>query len=186
MGKDVNYLETFIFPDIPTQLYPVYSVSDKGNVFNLKNIIYPNSRSVKKFTRNKQLKNRSTQAKIFDAFINIGYFSPLITYREFPIIIQNSIRLPKLYGGFFLLDYYFPQLRLAVELDSDLHNDEKDKLRDTYLEKIGVQVFRIRNLEKESVQKTRFKELTKLMRGLEIKDYPQFSFGDNIRNQKGL
>ena len=90
MGNGINYLETFIFPDIPTQLYPVYSVSDKGNVFNLKNIIYPNSRSVKKFTRNKQLKNRSTQAKIFDAFINIGYFSPLITYREFPIIIQKA------------------------------------------------------------------------------------------------
>lgn len=186
MGKTVDYMETFVFPDIPTQVYPVYSVSEKGNVFNFKNIIYPNAKSIKKFTRNKQLKSRSQQARIFDSFINIGYFNPLITYREFPIVIQNHLRLSNLGGGYFLLDYYFPQLRLAVELDSDLHSEEKDKLRDTYLEKIGIQVFRIKNLEKESIQKTKFKDLTKLMRGLEIKNYPQFSFLDNIRFKKGI
>ena len=40
MAKTSNYLETFIFPDIPWQLYPVYSVSGGGDLYNLKNIIY--------------------------------------------------------------------------------------------------------------------------------------------------
>ncbi len=35
--KEKNYLETFTFPDIPWQPYPVYSVSEKGRVYNFKN-----------------------------------------------------------------------------------------------------------------------------------------------------
>ena len=181
-----SYLETFTFPDIPTQVYPVYSVSEKGKVFNLKNVIYPSSRSIKKFTRNKQLKTRSLQAKIFDAFINVGYFEPLTVYKEFPIIIQNHLRLPGITGGFFLLDYYFPSLRLAVELDSDLHSPEKDKARDKYLSQLGICTYRIKNLEKESTQKKEFRELIKFMRGLSPKPYVQFSFLDNIRYKKGI
>jgi hypothetical protein len=48
-----NYLEVFFFPDIPWQPYPVYSVSEKGNVYSIKNILHPNDKSAKKFTRNK-------------------------------------------------------------------------------------------------------------------------------------
>ena len=118
--KDIDYLETFVFPDIPFQKYPVYSVSESGHIFNLKSILYPSPKSAKKFTRRKQLVHRSTQAKIFDALINVGFWEPLIVVREFPVIIQNHLRLPGLDGGYFLLDYYFPNLDLCVELDSDL------------------------------------------------------------------
>ena len=82
-----NYLEVFFFPDIPWQPYPVYSVSEKGNVYNLKNVLYPNASSAKKFTRNKQLRQRSAQAKMFDMLINIGFWDPLIVVKEFPIVI---------------------------------------------------------------------------------------------------
>ena len=51
MKKEIDYLEDFMFPDIPWQTYPVYSVSEKGNLYNLKNIIYPSPKSAKKFTR---------------------------------------------------------------------------------------------------------------------------------------
>lgn len=186
-GK-INYLETFIFPDIPGQSYPVYSVSGKGKVFNLKSIIYPTPTSIKKFTRKKQLRFRSLQAKIFDALINVGYFDPLTVHREFPIVIQNHLRVPGQKGSLYYLDYYIPELKLAIELDSDLHKDDKDKVRDKYLlEKLGIKTFRIRNLEKESVQKVKFRELASYMRSLVPVQSPQpFIFTDNIRLKKGL
>jgi len=179
---EVNFFETFTFKDIPFQPYPVYSVSEKGRVYNLKSVLYPNPSSIKKFTRNKQLKNRSIQARMFDMLINIGYWEPLICIREFPIIIQNHLRLKNLDGGYFLLDYYFPNLCLAVELDSKLHNPEKDKLRDEYMERIGIKTWRILNLDKSETQKKSFRELTKYMRSLTpISNPPIFSFMDNIK-----
>jgi len=188
-SKILNYLETFTFPDIPFQPYPVYDVSENGNVFNLKSILYPSQKSAKKFTRNKQLKFRSQQAKIFDALINIGYWDPLTVAREFPIIIQNHLRLAGQEGSYILLDYYFPNLNLAVELDSELHNDERDSIRDNYLSQLGISVIRIKNLERPDVQKTKFKELIKTMRDMKPvsnSNIRVFSFTDNIRLHKGL
>jgi hypothetical protein len=161
-------------------LYPVYALSESGKVMNFKSISYPTPRSKKKFTRNKQLSQRSMQAKIFDAFINVGYFDPLIVYREFPVVIQNALRLPEQTGMYYYLDYYFPELHLAVELDSDLHNPEKDKLRDLYLNKLGITVFRIQDLQKPNIQKTKFKELTALMRKIGKKNPIQFDFCKDI------
>lgn len=177
--KQINYKETFTFPDIPV-LYPVYALSESGKVMNFKSISYPTPKSKKKFTRNKQLSQRSMQAKIFDAFINVGYFDPLIVYREFPVVIQNALRLPGQGGMYYYLDYYFPELHLAVELDSDLHNPEKDKLRDLYLNKLGITVFRIQDLQKPNIQKTKFKELTALMRKIGKKNPIQFDFCKDI------
>ena len=185
--KIENYLETFFFPDIPFQPYPIYDVSENGNIFNLKSILYPSPSSAKKFTRRKQLIHRSLQAKIFDALINIGYWDPLVVIKEFPIIIQNHLRLPKQEGSFILLDYYFPNLNLCVELDSELHKEEKDIIRDQYLNQLGIKIFRIRNLERADVQKGKFKELTSMMRSMTPNDnFRIFSFSDNIRLVKGI
>lgn len=176
-------LKTFTFPDIPWQPYPEQSVAKSGRKYSLKSIIYPNPKSRKKFTRNKQLVKRSLQAKFFDAFINIGYFDPLTVVREFPIVILNSLRLPGLDNGFILLDYFIPNLKddkhwgLDIELDSDLHSPEKDKIRDEYLENLGILVFRISHLEKPETQKKRFKELVRVMNTMIRTDAPRiFSF----------
>ena len=119
--------------------------------------------------------------------INVGFWEPLPVVREFPIVIQNHLRTSDIDGGFFLLDYFFPTLSLDIELDSDLHNDKKDENRDAYLEKIGIETFRIRNLEKPENQKKRFRELTAKMRKMTPTENPRiFSFLDNIRIQKGL
>ena len=166
MSKDKK--EEFIFPDIPGQSYPVYAIGKGGKIINFKSLVYPNANSIKKFTRKRQLRYRSLQAKIFDAIIRIGYFDPLIVYKEFPIIIENSRRLPGMDNGlFWLIDYYFPELKLAVELDSDYHDDNKDATRDKYLNEVhGIEVFRIKDLQREKVQETRFKELATKMRGM--------------------
>ena len=81
---------------------------------------------------------------------------------------------------YYYLDYYFPELHLAVELDSDLHKPEKDKLRDLYLNKLGITVFRIKDLQKPNIQKTKFKELTALMRKIGKKNPIQFDFCKDI------
>lgn len=186
--NNINYLETFLFPDIPGQQYPVYSVSGKGKIFNLKAIIYPSKTSIKRFTRKKQLRFRSLQAKIFDAIINIGYFDPLTVYKEFPIVIQNHLRVSSQRGSVYYLDYYIPELKLAIELDSDLHKDDKDQIRDEYLlTRLGIKTFRIRNLEKESTQKGKFRDLAAYMRTLTPDpNFKPFIFTDNIRLKKGL
>jgi hypothetical protein len=134
---------------------------------------------------------------MFDTLINIGYFNPLTDHiaREFPIIIQNHLRIPGLENGYILLDYFFANLKddennywgLNVELDSDLHNPGKDKIRDEYLEKLGIKVFRLRNFEKEATQKKEFHDLTALIRTMTPTLIPrQFSFSDNIRLKKGI
>jgi very-short-patch-repair endonuclease len=180
----IDYREQFFFSDIPTQPYPVYVIGKTGRLTNFKAMIYPNSTSAKKYTRKKQLRFRSQQCKIFDALINVGYFDPLIVYREFPIPIQNCYRLENQVRLFYMMDYYFPELKLAVELDSDYHDDQRkdpDSLRDEYLMKAhGITVFRIRDLQKESVQKTKFKDLTKLMRTLTPNQNPPLIFTNDL------
>jgi hypothetical protein len=131
----------------------------------------------------KQLKKRSLQAKFFDFLINIGFWDPLIVVREFPVVISNLKRPAGVDGGFFLLDYYFPTLRLAVELDSEYHNGKKDGLRDLYLEGIGIRTLRISHLEKGSVQKKEFRALCAEMRKMKPLESPGvFDFLVNIRN----
>lgn len=196
MGKSkvINYLDTFTFPDIQFQLYPVYSISESGTLFNFKSVIYPSPASAKKFTRKKQLSHRSLQAKIFDAFINVGYFNPLIVIKEYPVVVQNHLRVPGQQRSYYLCDYFFPTLKdesghwgLVVELDSDLHDEESDRIRDEYFEKIGLLVFRIKHLERPDIQKSKFYELTKTMRSMEDCGSPRiFSFLDNIHLAKGV
>lgn len=193
-AKITNYLETFMFPDIPFQPYPVYTISKNDNLFNLRSILYPSPSSAKKFTRKKQLSHRSLQAKIFDALVNVGYFEPLVVVREFPIIIQNHLRLSEQEGSYYLCDYFFPTLKdsgghwgLSVELDSELHEEDRDEVRDRYMESIGVLVFRIRNFERPDVQRNRFRELTQILKSLENVGEPRvFSFLDNIHLGRGL
>lgn len=160
-----NYRQKFFIPDIPTQPYPVYAISESGRIVNFKNMVYPNSKSIKRFTRLKQLRKRSKQALLFDFLIRINYWNPLTVYREFPVIIENDKRMNNQTGLFYLLDYYFPELKLAVELDSDLHSKSKDNIRDEYLKKVcGIRTFRIIGLDNSKTQSTRFMELVEMIK----------------------
>ena len=183
-----NFLEVFTIPELWWQPLPKYHVSRKGNVFSLKGILYPDTRSVKKYTRKNQLIHRSLQAKIFDSLLNIGYFNPLPVVKEFPIVIQNRNRRPGQRGSFYLADYYFPTALdgrgLVVELDSEYHLEDPDSLRDEYLrETYGIQTFRMAHFEREDVQKRKFPELCALLRSLPTSDKPRaLDYGETIRS----
>jgi len=162
----MDYRETFYIDGIGFQKYPVYALNKNGRIVNFKAEVYPSSTSARRYTRLKRLKHRSQQERLFDMLINIGYFNGLgEIVREMPILIENSKRPEGLDKGlFFLCDYYFANIRLAVELDSDLHDEISDNLRDRYLENLGIRVFRMKNFQLERTQKTKFHELTELLK----------------------
>ena len=154
-----NYREKFWLPGIEFMSFNKYAISKSGRLVNFESIIYPNPKSSKRYTRRKQLMKRSLQAKLFDMLIEINYFNGLgEVVKEMPIILENSKRVKGLDSGLFiLLDYYFPSIKMAVELDSDYHDVEKDKIRDQYLlVNHGIEVFRMRDFQKKSVQNTKF------------------------------
>lgn len=51
----------------------------------------------------------------------------------------------------YVIDFYCPQLRLAIEIDGDVHKNKdviiNDKKRQEYLEKYGIHFLRIKNEE---------------------------------------
>ena len=51
----------------------------------------------------------------------------------------------------FVIDFYCPKLKLAVEIDGEYHNSDSqkkyDKNREKYLEKFGITFVRIKNEE---------------------------------------
>ena len=188
-----DYRKEFWLPGIDFMSFPTYAISKSGRLVNFESMIYPSPKSAKKFTRRKQLIKRSTQARMFDMLIRIGYFSGLgDVITEMPVILENSKRVDGLDKGLFvLLDYYFPSLHLAVELDSSLHNAVKDAARDKYLEEAhGISTFRIRDLQLPKTQETRFHEFTALLKSLPVDPNPsplrmKDDLGEYLR-KKGL
>lgn len=53
--------------------------------------------------------------------------------------------------GPFILDFFCPELKLAIEIDGDSHYEPeaktKDRRRQDYLEKFGIKLLRFTNLE---------------------------------------
>lgn len=83
-------------------------------------------------SREFRLSNRSLQECLFDLLIRTKF----INDRVIPEVI-----LPK-DDSYIIVDYYFPDNRLIIELDSALHSEEKDKERDEYLKSLGLEVIR--------------------------------------------
>ena len=64
----------------------------------------------------------------------------------------DGVRFLRQYSvGNFILDFYTPQFKLAIELDGDGHFTEQqmeyDKKRDEYLNSQGIKVLRFENFE---------------------------------------
>jgi very-short-patch-repair endonuclease len=89
--------------------------------------------------KRKELRNKSTPAEI---------------------IIWNHLKKKQLNGrkfrrqhsiGDYIVDFYCPEERLAIELDGDFHFDEAmkkyDEERTTYLNKLNINVLRFENNE---------------------------------------
>jgi len=65
---------------------------------------------------------------------------------------QMKVRFLRQYSiDNFVIDFYCPRLKLAIEIDGDIHDEQDqknyDNKRQNYLERIGIKFIRIRNEE---------------------------------------
>ena len=70
----------------------------------------------------------------------------------------------------FIIDFYSPKLKLAVEIDGDVHEEERqqeyDKNRQEYLEKFGITFIRIKNEELLGNPKKAFERIEEVIKTL--------------------
>ena len=133
--------------NIENIIYPRFILSKSGDYYDFRKVL---SNSI--YGRNYQLNNRSKQSSYFDFTIDINYFQINIL-REIPIIIENKFRPINEERNYYLLDYLVPSKSLVIELDSDYHDPIKDKMKDEYLSKLELDVYRIYNLTSDDVTK---------------------------------
>ena len=166
MNRDIIRLDkyTFKFEDIDL-IYPVYiKCKDGEGYYNFRKSLTTSNII---FSRPYQLNHRSTQAQYFDLLLELDYFKLLgIDYNfipEFPLINTNLTNDPN--RSYYLLDYFIPDLSLAIELDSNYHNPEYDKLKDQFLASIGIDVVRIDNFQIDT--KSKLESLVEYIKGKE-------------------
>ena len=153
-------------------IYPRFILSKSYDYYDFKKVL---SNSI--YGRNYQLNNRSKQSSHFDFTIDINYFQINIL-KEIPIIIEDKFRSINEERNYYLLDYLIPSKSLVIELDSDYHDPIKDKMKDEYLSKLGLEVYRIYNLTSNDVIK-----LKNYINSLSNKEF-KLDYSDLINNSK--
>ena len=107
------------------------------------------------YSRTYQLNNRSIQSIIFDKLIEIDYFNLLgineTILKEF-VLINTDLDNDKT-RSYYLLDYFIPSKSLCIELDSNFHYEDKDKIKDKFLNSLGIKVLRIRDFNIDTKNK---------------------------------
>ena len=70
----------------------------------------------------------------------------------------------------YVIDFYAPEIKLAIELDGDVHNDPDQKIYDAerqkYLETFGVTFCRITNEEYEGNPEKAFEKIETMIKQL--------------------
>lgn len=92
--------------------------------------------------RRKELRNNQTESEV------------LLWEKLKGSQIENYKFIRQYSAGPYILDFYCPKLRLAVELDGSTHSDNESKLydkdRDQYLKSVNIQTIRFWNSEVKS------------------------------------
>lgn len=146
----------FKFPDLPEVDFPkLWESGVTGKKFSLESTL-----SKSPWGRTYQLTHRSHQAKLMDSLIDLDYFSLVgvksSILKEFPILTKGELG-----STYLLLDYFIPDKSLAIELDSNLHDEDSDRTRDEFLLKNGIAVLRINNLDSNT--KDKVEELVRII-----------------------
>ena len=143
---------TFKFEDIDL-IYPVYiKCKDGEGYYNFRKSLTTSNII---FSRPYQLNHRSTQAQYFDLLLELDYFKLLNLNFNFILelpLINTRLDIDST-RSYYLLDYFIPDLSLAIELDSNYHDPIKDKLKDQFLNSIGIDVVRIRDFNIDTKSK---------------------------------
>lgn len=101
----------------------------------MKKIVINNKPELKNYR--KQLRNNSTSAE-----------ATLWTYMQKSQLENRKFRRQHSLGNF-IADFYCPSEKLVVELDGEAHfwepGIEKDRIKENYLQSIGIRVIRFEN-----------------------------------------
>ena len=72
----------------------------------------------------------------------------------------------------FVIDFYCPKLKAAVELDGSVHDEVNqkynDEIRQSYPERFGIQIFRIKNEELFGNLEKAFEKIKKFMAAVDL------------------
>lgn len=79
----------------------------------------------------------------------------------------NGLKFRRQYGiGKYVVDFYCPEKKLAIEIDGDSHYNEQaersDIDRDSYLESLGVKIIRFTNKEAMNKIEGVFEEIIRM------------------------
>lgn len=150
---DLNLIRNYVIRDkFYTSCIGMYFIPRKVKINNkLIDIVFNREKAI--------LNDKSSYSINFKNFIDNNYNIKEYNYiEEFPIIIENVSLWNSILNSFsvslddsirntryFLLDYFFPYLGIAVEIDSKYHKVKViyDKARDIYVERVyGIITYR--------------------------------------------
>jgi ATP-dependent DNA helicase RecQ len=135
--KPSVYLESMLGDSLP--LEPPFALINK------KNPVW------ERIIRGDQKNNYNPAQKFFDKLIPKYFpedlFIQQLIVPEVPINFITQRTVNEFEGQ--QVDFYFPQAFLVIEIDGSQHDYEKDKLRDDYLRKYGVETVRFNTKELE-------------------------------------
>jgi len=100
----------------------------------------------------RRLRSNQTDAeKLLWANLRKGRLKGLRFLRQYPIFYDQTLNEQK----FFVVDFYCPEYKTAIEMDGKIHDfqKERDRWRDEIIAEQGIRVIRIRNEELEDVEK---------------------------------
>ena len=97
-------------------------------------------------------KNQTDSEKILWQNLRARKLNGLKFNRQFPIVYGRNFDGT---SHFFIADFYCHEKKLVIELDGKIHDFQKeyDKERDSILNKLGLNVIRIKNEELENISK---------------------------------
>lgn len=88
-------------------------------------------------------KNQTVCEKLFWKCIRNRTFKGLKFTRQFPIMFRTEKKEQK----FFIADFYCHEYKLDIEIDGDVHDEQKeyDEFRDKTLKHLGFNILRFKN-----------------------------------------
>ena len=90
-------------------------------------------------------KNQTTEEKILWEYLRKRRLNGYKFLRQYPLFYDKSLYDQR----FFVVDFYCPKLKIAIELDGKIHDYQKDrdKWRDEIIQNRGLKLVRIKNEE---------------------------------------
>lgn len=116
---------------------PKFIVGSKGSIVNLE-----------ENWENGLINNESMWSRYFETILNCCY-NKVLYQKEVPLIIERGkinewknlcgrnkvVDYDSIMRSYFLADFVFPEYNLIIEIDSNLHDQRYDKVRDEYIKK---------------------------------------------------